>query len=245
MKAALILAGLLLLAGLHPAAAAYSVELNGIVNLFSHKMALLVLGRGEDNKPASFTLSEGESQFGIKLLAVDVAGQRVQIERHGKISYLRLSGAPNITADPAVETAVKPISQPVPGELSVEAYLASEEVRRVQAGNPIYKFTSAESSRKKNDANRSDDSNPGNGSKNSSSSAATTGAGDFTKELWYQDSLIMEQQRAATVADVLAGRKSPLPRTPLTPPGTPGQLLDRETIYSDHIPGFRVYGFVD
>ena len=245
MKAALILAGSLLLAGLHPAAAAYSVELNGIVSLFSHKTALMVLGRGEDNKPTSFTLSEGESQFGIKLLAVDVAGQRVQIERHGKISYLRLSGAPNITADPAVETAVKPISQPVPGELSVDSYLASEEVQRIQAGNPIYKFISAESNRKKNDANRSDDSNPGNGSKNSSSSAATTGAGDFTKELWYQDSLIIEQQRAATVAEVLAGQRDPWPRTPLTPTGTPSQLLDRETVYSNHIPGFRVYGFVD
>lgn len=245
MKAALILAGSLLLAGLHPAAAAYSVELNGIVNLFSHKMALLVLGRGEDNKPTSFTLSEGESQFGIKLLAVDVAGQRVQIERHGEKSYLRLYGAPNITADTAVETAVKPNNQPVPGELSVDSYLASEEVRRIQAGNPIYKITSAGNSRNKSDAKSSDDSNPGNGSKNSSSSAAAIGAGDFTKELWYQDSLAIEQQRAASVAKILSGELAPLPRTPLTPPGTPGQLLDRETIYSDHIPGFRVYGFVD
>ena len=245
MKAALMLAGSLLLAGLHPAAAAYSVELNGIVSLFSHKTALLVLGRGENNKPASFMLSEGEAQFGIKLLAVDVAGQRVQIEQHGKKSYLRLYGAPNISDDTAVEPAVKPNRQPVPGELSVDSYLASEEVRRIQAGNPIYKFTSAGNSRNKNEANRSADSSSGNGSKSSSSAAATDGAGDFTKELWYQDSLVIEQQRAATVAEVLAGQKTPWPRTPLTPTGTPGQLLDRETLYGDHIPGLRVYGFVD
>ena len=245
MKAALILAGSLLLASLHPAAAAYSVELNGIVSLFSHKTALLVLGRGENFKSTSFMLSEGESQFGIKLLAVDVAGQRVQIERHGEKSYLRLAGAPNITADPAVETAVTPNNQPVPGELSVDGYLASEGVRRIQAGNPIYKFTAAESPQNKNDANRSADSNPGNDSKSSSSSASTAGATDFTGELWYQDSLIIERQRAATVAEVLSGEKTPWPRTPLTPLGTPGRLLDRETVYSDHIPNFKFYGFVD
>ena len=209
MKAALMLAGSLLLASLHPAAAEYSVELNGIVSLFSHKTALMVLGRGENNKPTSFTLSEGESQFGIKLLAVDVAGQRVQIERHGEKSYLRLYGAPNISDDTAVETAVKLNRQPVPGELSVDSYLASEDVQRIKSGNPIYKLTSAGNSRNKSDARSSDDSNPGNVSKNSSSSAATAGTSDFTKELWYQDSLIIEQQRAATVADVLAGQKTP------------------------------------
>ncbi len=244
MKAALTLAGFILLAGLQPASAAYSVALNGIASLFSHKLATLVLGRGENYPPTGFTLAEGESQFGIKLLAVDAAGQRVQIEQHGKKIYLRLTGAAAMTGGATVEVTVKSAA-PAPGEWSVESYLNSEAVRRIQAGQTPWPTTIAGGNPARTAAENSD-ATPDKSNFNPAPVAATaTAAADFTKELWYQDSLVIEQQRAATVAAVLAGDKTPWPRTPLTPPGTPSRLLDRETIYGDHIPGLRPYGFVD
>jgi len=231
MKTALLLAGSLLLAGLQPAAA-YTVQLNGIVGLFNPKMAMFVLGRGENYPPTSFMLAEGESQFGIRLLAVDVTGQRVQIECYNKKSYLNLCGTPNVTNAVAAPTGVTQTRQPVPGELSVASYLASEAVQRIKEGNPLW-VPAAPAGRQ----------NTGSGTDNAGTGTAVPE--DFTKELWYQDSLALERARAETVAEVLSGERSPYPLTPLTPPGTPGQLLNQDVIYSDHISGFRTYGFVD
>jgi len=208
-------------------------------------MAMFVLGRGENSQSTSFMLSEGESQFGIKLLAVDVAGQRVQIERYNQKSFLNLCGTPNLTAAAAVPAVVATTTNPsAPGALSVEGYLASEAVQRIKAGNPLWVPTASAS--RQNTGSGADNAGAANSENSANNSSASTAfPEDFTKELWYQDSLVIEQERAATAADVLSGQKTPFPRTPLTPPGTPGQLLDRETIYADHISGLRPYGFVD
>ena len=229
---------------MHPAAAAYSVQLNGIVGLFTPKMAMFVLGRGENYQPTSFMLSEGESQFGIKLLAVDVAGQRVLIERYNKKSYLNLRGTPNLTAAAPAPPVVATTNPPAPGELSVDKYLGSEAVQRIKAGNPVW--SAAPPASRQNTGAPGDNAGAADSENNAgNSSTATAAPADFTKELWYQDSLTIEQERAATVAEVLSGQKTPWPRTPLTPPGTPAQLVDRETLYGSYIPGLRPYGFVD
>jgi len=68
---------------------------------------------------------------------------------------------------------------------------------------------------------------------------------DLASQLWYQESLSMEQSRVLTAADVLSGKMEPFGRTPLTPAGTPSALVGQEVYFSDQIPGFKVTGYLD
>jgi hypothetical protein len=58
--------------------------------------------------------------------------------------------------------------------------------------------------------------------------------------------MVIEQSRASTTQEVLAGDMTPWPRTPLTPPGTHANLVGQEVFFSNHMPGnFVVPGFVN
>ncbi|MEI8288651.1 MAG: hypothetical protein WCH99_04215 [Verrucomicrobiota bacterium] len=246
MKAALILAASLLLAGWFPASAAGLVELNGIVCLFGGKTALLVLSREAEAKPTSFMLSEGESQFGIKLLAVDVARQRVLIEQFGLKQYLRICSAPNLTISADGETGAEAGGFRLSGEKAVEEFLASEVVQRIKSGDYVWNGRASGGNQNTQAADNAD--NPAAASTATAqkdTAQKDTAQKDYTKEYWYQDCLATEECRIRYAKEVLAGEMTPLPRTPLTPPGTPGKLMDREIIYSNRIPGYRMVGYVD
>lgn len=86
MKRLPALTALLLLAGILNVPAE-PVELNGLACFFGQKYALFGLGT------SGLLLAEGETHAGIKLLAVDAAAGRVQIENHGERQSLRLSSA--------------------------------------------------------------------------------------------------------------------------------------------------------
>ena len=236
MKTALILSASLLLAGGFPASAASSVELNGIVCLFGGKSAILVLSRETEANPTSFMLSEGESQFGIKLLAVDAARQRVLIEQSGLKQYLKICYAPNLTTPANGETGVETGGLRLLEEKAVADFLASEVVQRIKAGDYVWYGRTSGGNQTAEAANTADNSAPASSSRTQK---------DYTKENWYQDCLGIEESRINYAKEILAGEIPPLPRTPLTPPGTPGKLMDREILYSSHIPGYRMTGYVD
>ena len=268
LPVSLILGVGLLLAGRLAAPAADSVALNGITCLFGEKMAFLLLYQPAQTKPLSFTLAEGESQFGFKLLAVDAVGHRVQIEKCGLKSYLRLGNAPDLSAPANTKTPVdtdQPVLiKPIPTDRqAVASYLTSDEMKRIQAGNPSWNATMVgtgyssgsgqNTSATQNAAAGANDvgQNAGAGTSASNSNhpvtnpVAASAPNNYASELWYQESLSIEQSRAMTVDDVLAGKLTPFPRTPLTPSGTPGQLVSQEVYFANYVPGFHVTGFLN
>ena len=215
---------------------------------------MMVINRESEANPTSFMLSEGQSQFGIKLLAVDVAGQRVQIEQSGIKQYLHICSTPNLTLPANGETGAETGNLRVLAEKSVEEFLASEVVQRIKAGDYVWNGRASGgkqiSADKQNTGNTGNDGNTGStGVANNVNSAEIVSSAnaqkDYTKEYWYQDCLATEQSRIQYAREVLSGEMTPYPRTPLTPSGTPSQLMDRETIYSSHIPGYRMVGYVD
>ncbi len=253
---------LLLAGGL--AASADSVALKGITSLFGEKMAFLVLYQPAQTQPLNFALAEGESQFGFKLLAVDAAGHRVQVEQCGVKRYLRLGNAPDVAApanpDPA-EAADQPvIIKPVPADRqAVASYLASDEVERIRAGHPVWNSAgggagktaggSQNFSPVPNEVAAGNNLGQGAVAGGSAGSSNPPGTGpaqnNYTDELWFQESMSIEQSRAMTVDEVLAGKMTPFPRTPLTPPGTPAPLVGQEVYFANYIPGFQVTGFLN
>ena len=234
MKTALTLATLLL-AALGTLRAA-TVELSGFACLFNEKLALLVLYPSPPATPVNFTLSEGQEQNGIKLVAVDTVNHRVAIEQDGVRKIVSLSGTPildNNAGQPGTDVAGSTLDPQ-----ALATYLAgNEETKRIQAGNPVWKGAGG--------GNGGASIQTGGNVNNSAGSTGSANAPDYTKEPWYQDSVVMEQTRLATAQDVANGDASPLPRTPLTPDITPPQLIGKETFYGNHIPHFIVPGYVE
>lgn len=281
MKTSWLLGAALLLAGGVSLPAADTVELNGISCLPGEKLACLLLYQPSLTKPLNFLLAEGESQFGFKLIAVDAVGQRVLIEKCGVRKYVRIGSAPDLIAAPGTLAPAAATGRPSAADAqSVASYLASEEVKRIQAGNPIVSGatgfaiagarkssgggqsaapgagnTGQNASAGSSNGGQSANDNPGNGGQNfnagtsgggtANSSAAPAGQNSHAGEVWYQESLSLEQSRVLTAAAVLAGELTPLPRTPLTPPGTPAQLVSQEVYFANYIPGFQVTGFLN
>ena len=264
----LIFGTLLLLAGSFNVFAADVVELNGISCLGGERMAFLVLYQPALPRPLGFMLAEGESRFGWKLLAVDAASHRVQVEKCGVKKYLRLDSAPDLTVSASSELAAAtevPISVPpfLADGKSLVGYLDSAEVTCIQAGNPIWTGAVAGAGKNSGSSQNSSGSQTSAASVNSSgqNSVAVGGSGNpnnpaanpaapasapnYAGEVWYQESISIEQSRAQTAEDVLAGKLTPFPRTPLTPASTPGQLVSEEVYFAGNIPGFKVTGFLN
>ena len=242
MKAFLTFAGFLLLAGNVKSAAADTVALNGITSLFGQSSAFLVLYQSAQSQPITFSLSEGEARFGVKLIAVDMSSHRAQIERNGLKEYLHLMSAPNLSGAGNLAQVIDDNSSKSSPAAQAEVlrFLSqNQEVKKVQAGNPS--IASANS--------RNLDSSPidhaGQSAIDSASNFASQSSTDFTQAGWYQDSLNIEQNRIATAQQVLSGEMSPWPLTPLTPAGTPAVLVGKDTLYSSHIPHFVDRSSVD
>jgi hypothetical protein len=175
-------------------------------------------------------------------------------------------------ADPeATEEASVKVIPPDAGTMS--RYFNSDETTRILAGNPLLPDGLVPGT-VKNSNNGTAANNPGSSSGSSSTGnqngAAETGTGgqntgaasgssnfsaspsgtaaaqnNQVNEVWYQESLSIEQSRVMTADDVSSGKLSPFPRTPLTPATTPSQLIGQEVYFSDHIPGYKVTGFLN
>ena len=238
-----------------------TVELNGLTCLFGDNLACFILYQPAAAKPQTFMLSEGESKFGIKLVAVDGAHRRALIEQCGVKKYVRIGGVPDLSpAENATLELVATAAEIAGGALTpaeqkiLDGFLVGNpEVDRIRAGKPIYNFSATKKSASESDNGSS--TSPRSGTTPASTPIPSTATGspavaagepvkDPTKEVWYVESLIIEQDRITSAEDVMARRATPLPRTPFTPANTPARLIGKETFFSNHIPGYIVPGYM-
>ena len=205
-----------------------AVELIGMAAILGDNRAIFVFNQPMPSSPRSFMLVEGESRFGIRLLAVDAASGCVRIENGGRKQSLRICTAPTLLSDS-----------------SGRGDLADDEMK---AGNPGWgtlpetgNGSTANGNRSSSNQNSNSGSNSAPGQSpvsNSNGVDPATAPKDQSNAEWYQESLSIEQSRLETAQSVLAGEMTPWPRTPLTPAGTPANLISGETFFSNHIPGF-------
>lgn len=251
MKISLLLATALWLT-IGSATHAETVELTGLACLAGEKMALLVMYPSAGAEPVHFTLAEGEAEHGIKLVQVDAAQHRVEIEQDGVKRVVSLCGtaaagqAGNIPVVVANETISTEEARKINGWLRA----SGERMERLKADATAGGLAGAGSSSptaSKNQTGNQSGSQSGSTANGTGSGSGTDSGGkvDATKEAWYQESLAIEESRIATVNDVLAGDATPWPRTPLTPANTPARLVGKETFFSNHIPHYIVPGYME
>jgi hypothetical protein len=185
-------------------------------------------------------LAEGESRFGIKLLAVNAVSGCVQIENCGWKQALHIGSTPGLApASVAVADDYPPGSAAHGGNGFAGNSGSNSSIGggATATGNPTGSGLTGNGSSSNPNQNSASGQNSVVNS-NSNGADPATALKDQANTEWYQESAGIEQSRRETVQQVLAGDMTPWPRTPLTPPGTPSQLVDNETLFANHMPGF-------
>lgn len=242
---------------------AQSVELNGFVRLAGENWACFTRPNEPDQR--GFMLGEGETGHGIKLVAVEFAKGIVVVEDQGERRTLRLRSATSefsaFVPDTGLQTNGGLVSADRDERSKVDnvAGLDLGEQYQMMAGTPgwgtipattLHPSGAAAPAGGQGSATVSGSSTMSNPANTQTETTVATFVGtssgsDPTQEQWYQESQNIEASRLETAKDVLTGDSTPLPRTPLTPPGTDPRLIGRETFYGSHIPHYITPGYLN
>lgn len=233
-----------------PAAAAQEAQtpppeiiLNGIMTAFGDRSALFKVEPAQAAGKQFYFLSEGEQAGGIELLSVDVKASTIKVRNRGVIQIIALCQPPRLLLIP--ETAAPADS----GSINLprnQGYLSGngqtgQTVGGKTPGVAVEQFPSGYAGGAGNlgppAAGSSAKNNDNTGLQNTSTT--DTGAADpGTQEgepFWMKASKEFEQLRIQTADAVRSGVNEPIPLTPLTPAGTPADLIGpgRAWFYND------------
>ena len=233
----------------------WEIEVKGIATILDDRRVFITT-----HDPAgvekSYMLVEGQSRSGIKLLSVDVKKAVAEFDNHGTLQVLRICSTPELTMASAASrnqtTAVSPARPPAmartPAQVSTIANSFNEMVEGFNSG-----FATVASSR--NSSANSGNTSTGSGSAstdaamganpaNGSATGASFASGSSPSEIntwWYGGSQDIERARLETEDAVRQGALPPYPLTPLTPPGTPPELIGPGQAFFNHFnPQYRV-----
>jgi hypothetical protein len=201
-------------------------------------------------------LTEGQSRDGIQLLAVDTQKGTACFDNCGKKQTIRISSAPETSVTHIVPTAESgrkfaaalratlsndPYPDVPAGSMVTAGGVANgfDGIRAIQAGpnaniNLDDNTSSANSPGSSVVSNIGSSANPVSGMGGDSSANSTTiiNSGDHLKNSWrYRNSQELEAARIRDAAAVRSGVAEPYPLTPLTPVGTPANLVSSQQVY--------------
>ena len=230
----------------HPglsSAAPSEFEMNGIVMVPGGKR-VLIKTHDATGSEINFMLAEGQSRNGIKLLSVDTKNNLAEFDNHGTLQVLKICPTPELTVAfssspnqhfasapspssaatgkmaPRTSTSENPPNEPIgavhPGY--VAGATGGGSASTISGGAPPAATTGA---------------NPANGATAGTSSAPDSSSAEKAT-WWYTGSQEIEQARLETEDAVRQGVLPPYPLTPLTPTGTPPELIGPEQAFFNH-----------
>jgi hypothetical protein len=198
------------------------IALNGIMTVFGKKIALL---KTRSRKGESFMLAEGQDHGEIQLLSVDGKAGEIKVNNHGVIQTIALSKtfaastALFAGAVPAVDADKNFQSAPA-GAFSMDGV----ENHNV-AARPVSQTGFAV-------ANGNSQAGPPGNNPPPDGAGTMQNSGGSNYEPWQTVAARnMEAARTATADLVARGGMQPYPLTPLTPAGTPANLVGEGQLY--------------
>jgi hypothetical protein len=232
------------------------IVLNGIMANADAKRAFFRAAFTFGAAKADFALAEGETRYGIQLLAVDARLNAVKIRNHGLVQTIPIcqtpeivwSGTPvNATGKPRLMATAPQNNRPVQtGDSPDEANtIAPSADFAAVAGVPGFAAAagmhgSVNSGNTPPTAGDGTPSTTDAASENSNDSTSTSQGHRY--QWWIQEAQKIEQARIETAERVMAGEWQPYPLTPLTPPGTSPELIGPSSAFMEHGPGVIVAG---
>jgi hypothetical protein len=201
-----------------------------------------------DTSEADFMLAEGQSRYGIELLAVNTPSGTVTIRKQGLTQTLFICQPPVLlaTTDSATTSTLLPKdANSVAGGMASTPGGETHPADAPRFAHPVHAAGWGNNPRN----GTADDSanNPVSADDASASSTSSAGTGSQTTQeqvyqWWTKEAQKIEQARLETAQRVLAGEWPPYPLTPLTPPGTPPTLIGPDSLFMEHGPGMIVSG---
>jgi len=224
-------------------AAPSEFEMNGIVMAPGARQVFL---RTHDatGREINFMLTEGQSRNGITLLSVDTKSNLARFDNHGTLQVLKICPTPEVIAISANSPNRRPAAAAPPPSAGTSKTVSRTSTpdnplnAPVGAFNPGYPGVAARggnSSAVSGGAppDGTTGANTGNGAATGIPSTSDSSSGDKAS-WWYTGSQEIEQARLATAAAVRNGDLPAYPLTPLTPSGTPPELIGPEQAFFNH-----------
>ena len=226
-----------------------AVILNGVIEIFGNKRAFFQKPGPNPSSAQTFSLAEGESADGIHLLSVSFTQESVMINNHGHVQNIHICAAPVLLAaarmrnmgNPAPQTKSKatiPAQSGAGADSSTDNPGANGDVVFNADSSGFRGGGMAVNPNEKNPGSSNPSSSPVAGNDNPASGSPASGNGSNSNPTdnqqyvwWYAEAQKIEKTRLETASRVMAGEWPPEPLTPLTPPGTPAQLIGADSVF--------------
>jgi len=204
------------------------ITLNGIMNIFGSKYALFKVKADKDK---SYFLGEGQSDGEIELLSVDDGSGTIKVKNHGIVQIIALEKPPAlVNAPPAATPSIAPTTTAADnngGQVPAEGIPSSAtDSNPAGGGAPLPPGLVAFGG-----GNSSGNSTPANSTSGGGSSSTPSTPAAAPEPWWVIPARNVEAARIAMASLVSAGEDPPFPLTPLTPPGTPANLIGPDRLY--------------
>jgi hypothetical protein len=234
------------------------IVLNGITTILGDNRALFKVSFTAGASGAGFMLAEGQTRYGIQLLAVNTQSNTATIRHQGRTQIIPICPTPTLLDGTAAANRgvasgkfrgrnksgmMIPAGSAPASENETQPAAEGQLVQSGHGGSG-----GASSGSLPNDASGNDNhSAPGNSDNNTipvtdSGASGPGSAGDNGSpapvyQWWIKEAQKIEQARQETAQRVTAGEWPAYPLTPLTPAGTPAQLIGADSVFMDHGPG--------
>jgi hypothetical protein len=205
------------------------ITLNGIITIFGDKRALFKV-RESPAEEKSCLLSEGERDGDIELLSVDVQRSTVTVNNHGVTQTIAI--CKTVLPSPGANSVAANGGADLPGNFNSGISNDPNQISGAQFQNENGQPTAFQSGYQVGAANSQNPSSAGNGATANNNQNSGTPKID---PWWVRGSKMVEQSRVQSADAVASGTASPLPLTPLTPPGTPANLIGSDQMFFDHM----------
>ena len=224
------------------------IVLNGLMTLSGDRQAFFKVSFTSGASAADFMLSEGQTRYGIRLLAVNTRSNVVTISSQGFTRNISICATPTLLA--STDSGAGPATAANKNDPGADATGNSPaSIDETQPADPP-RFAHPVNAAGWGGLQNGSTSDPGNNTPSISSadsagstSAASSGDSQTSEHVyqwWVKEAEKVEQARQETAQRVLAGEWPPYPLTPLTPPGTPPQLVGADSVFMDHGPGILI-----
>ena len=241
-------------AAAQPAPAPATIVLDGVMSIPGGNWAFFRTSFSANMSGADFMLAEGQSRYGIQLLAVNTPSGTVTVRKQGQTQTLSICQPPVLLTTTGSDSTAA-ASRSSPDANAAAAGLAASNGGKTQPADAprfAHPVNAAgwDGANARNTAATNPGDNPVATNNNSGAGNATGVAGnndgsvaqEHLYQWWTKEAQKIEQARLDTAQRVLAGEWPAYPLTPLTPPGTPSQLIGPDSLFLEHGPGMLVSG---
>lgn len=224
-----------------------AVVLNGVTAIFGDQRAFFQIPGPNPLSAQTFSLTEGQSANGIQLLSVNFKLESVMINNHGHVQNIHICTTPVLLAaanfantGPKARSTCPTSTKTGAGAVSStdKSGISGDVVSNVDAAAFRGGGTAENQNGKSPNEKNPNSSSPTAGDGNSTPTAPASGDDSNSSTTdnhpyvwWYAEAQKIEQTRLETAERVMVGEWAPEPLTPLTPSGTPAQLIGTNSVF--------------